>query len=791
MPAVSIEIRQDIANRRQGGQPVAAISADLGVPIRTIHRLLREFEEDDGQLVARPSRRRIGTSISRDHLIALSGYMSDNPKITLQQILYRSIEDGHFSQDASPDIATIYRALKQLGWTWRKPEYVDPHAKRDVNGYETCLWKSEQANGNLNPTMMLSFDESNFTNDVQATRAWSKSKYIGVELEKSKGQVMRRILLATIGFKMVSVGDEYKPRILLHWVLVPPRRSHLPPSDTIQTDEEETKEQTKMIKKLSQSQIDYWQLPELRKALCDLDVRCEEATRPVAMRAVLMRIMQTGTRAGLLRKRERGRPSVGGPIEPMCISARSISEYFYRCLAPFVKGDGLNAADSEECRYTADVGLSGCPDYGRMEITPWPDAGMNRILLDNAKPHLPPSATPSDEGEIASAFDTWMEDTLGFGPPLFLPPYGFKLQPIELLFAFLKKKIRVHNPTTTPELIRRLRQASEEVTAVMVMNWYRKCGYIVPNFDETPGEEDPNKGIRDRCSIGRDAKFQARESIACFSADGVLRKTKPTGRHTWAKYDESKDREGLLNLSVQKRSGVKRTKRYKGLDPSDCALPEDGKIRHTGLFEVQEGEKLKHAENETLWSPSDDFSEIEDILEEKTTSDGKMYKIRWKNRSDDFDEWVSSDHFGTSTLAREWKSRKKQRTEDKQLNRNKRDAERPEPEYVADRDNVEIGDVLAILASDSSTLPLHVCRVLSVTGDTLTCQWYGAKSIDGMWTEQWEKGLVNGKAAPYSAKLKRNNILDKIKSMKDKKKGKIQTEELKKLMVLIEKTKRK
>ena len=93
-----------------------------------------------------------------------------------------------------------------------------------------------------------------------------------------------------------------------------------------------------------------------------------------------------------------------------------------------------------------------------------------------------------------------------------------------------------------------------------------------------------------------------------------------------------------------------------------------------------------------------------------------MYKIRWKNRSDDFDEWVSSDHFGTSTLAREWKSRKKQRTEDKQLNKNKRDAERSEPEYVADRDNVEIGDVLAILASDSSTLPLHVCRVLSVTG---------------------------------------------------------------------------
>ena len=117
------------------------------------------------------------------------------------------------------------------------------------NGYETCLWKSEQANGNLNPTMMLSFDESNFTNDIQATRAWSKSKYIGVELEKSKGQVMRRILLATMGFKMVSVGDEYKPRILLHWVLVPPRRSHLPPPDTIQADEEETKEQTKLIKK--------------------------------------------------------------------------------------------------------------------------------------------------------------------------------------------------------------------------------------------------------------------------------------------------------------------------------------------------------------------------------------------------------------------------------------------------------------------------------------------------------------------------------------------------------------
>ena len=96
------------------------------------------------------------------------------------------------------------------------------------------------------------------------------------------------------------------------------------------------------------------------------------------------------------------------------------------------------------------------------------------------------------------------------------PPYSPRFNPIELLFAYLKRYCRKHAPPTTEELVRRLREATEKVTGYMIMGWFLKCGYLIPGAD--PAQErdpDPNEGVENRCTLPKNAKFQAREHIAC------------------------------------------------------------------------------------------------------------------------------------------------------------------------------------------------------------------------------------------------------------------------------------
>ena len=51
MPPLSVESRQAIVNRYSGGQKIsgaAGIATTMGVSIKTIYKLLREFEQEDG-----------------------------------------------------------------------------------------------------------------------------------------------------------------------------------------------------------------------------------------------------------------------------------------------------------------------------------------------------------------------------------------------------------------------------------------------------------------------------------------------------------------------------------------------------------------------------------------------------------------------------------------------------------------------------------------------------------------------------------------------------------------------
>ncbi len=61
---------------------------------------------------------------------------------------------------------------------------------------------------------------------------------------------------------------------------------------------------------------------------------------------------------------------------------------------------------------------------------------------------------------------------------LFQPPYSPDLNPIELLWARVKGRLRQMTPRTIPRLIRDIGKALNEVTPENCAAWFRHCGYL-------------------------------------------------------------------------------------------------------------------------------------------------------------------------------------------------------------------------------------------------------------------------------------------------------------------------
>ena len=128
-------------------------------------------------------------SLTRAHLVYLSETLQASPKLTLAELRQALVDDGHFGTlDDVPDSSTIWRRLKTLGFTWGKPTYSDPRAKRDVISYERCSFRAAQDTRALRATDLLNIDESNFYYE-QATRSWNTTARPAV-LEKPKGKVI-------------------------------------------------------------------------------------------------------------------------------------------------------------------------------------------------------------------------------------------------------------------------------------------------------------------------------------------------------------------------------------------------------------------------------------------------------------------------------------------------------------------------------------------------------------------------------------------------------------------------
>jgi transposase len=448
MPAISFDVRQDVATRLTAGQTPKSISETLTISLKTVYRLKRAFRQPDGTYLAAAASVSTKQAFDRDQLVQISEWLLDEPKLTLAELRQKAVtEECYDSIDAVPDQSTLYRQLKRMGFNWGRVKYSDPRAKRGVIKFERCAFRMAQDNG-LDPTTLLSFDESNYHVWDQPRLAWGTNAKPAT-LEKPKGKTLRNSVYATIGFNIDADG-EYKA--IIHWVFIHPRKSWRPLPDEIQEYEIENDERESIKSNLSSQIIKALSAAGLKAELKKLVIRSPTNTKE-SMTHTLLRVFRRGSREGELRERGKGRPDTGGQLIPPTGTARMFSEYLHECLAPVLQGKGpLNDIDTE-CRLSADEGIEGCPDYAKVEFKP----AINELslLMDSAPSHLPSNHL------TVSAFHKYVKDMLGMKGIIWTPPYSPFFNPVELFFSYTKRYIRKQAPQTVPELIARLREVSE------------------------------------------------------------------------------------------------------------------------------------------------------------------------------------------------------------------------------------------------------------------------------------------------------------------------------------------
>jgi hypothetical protein len=419
------------------------------------------------------------------------------------------------------------------------------------------------------------------------------------------------------------------------------------------------------------------------------------------------------------------------------------------------------------------------------------------LLWDNASTHSP--STPHQ----ISPFVKYATDVLGLKEPgiIALPSYSPKLSIAELAFSYLKRGLRKTTPSTIPELVDELRKISKKITGDMICNWWRKCGYIIPGAPLESRAEDPHKDVINMCTLPGDVdNLEVRQHIACYDSKGVLQRHKPPGRKRWQTYTDDDDLSGepsdLQDLSVVKKSGVRPKKRRKVL--GECIQPEGEevrKIRYTGLNSLPAG--VPHGSYEQYFQNDSDNTEIERILDERQRQGKKEYKVRWVGFDSSDDEWLKEDRFtaGLNSLLLYWQEHNKLKDQQKQMNENKKKSTKAKATKVKaiNRKNFDVGDVVAIRSPANTELPFHLGKVIKKHQKKFTVHWYGhAKQVDGTFMLEYKskRGSKKG-VAPHTADIWYETVIDTVESMKSKKKGKISSGDLNRLLGLVNEAKKK
>ena len=544
----------------------------------------------------------------------------------------------------------------------------------------------------------------------------------------------------------------------------------------------EPTEKTKLKEYLTPDFVESLSAQGLKKELKELGLRAPE-TSAASMREVLLRIARTGTRLNELRARDRGRPSAGGQIVPPTGNSHMISEYLHQLLGIgiYLHNGELVGEGNNTCELSSDLGIRGCPSGGKREFRP--NVRQMSVLWDNAPSHQPTTS------KRVSPFQKWVQDKLGLQGVIHTPPYSAWFNPVELFFSYVKRYVRKFAPKDLTEMLQRIREATAKVDGKMIQGWFKKSGF--PTGPEHPVTADPNEGVVNRCTLPESARFDRREHVVCADANGTVRREKRPRHTRWSKYDKDEDiedPEALENVSVVKRrrSGVPR----KRARVETCPQPTDGtQTRWVGISPEPAG--LVHASYSQLYQNDDDMAEIERIVGERASSDGKKeYLVNWKNSPESHNEWLDEHKIqGLGSLLQYWRQRNKRVDEQKKLNKKKEHVAKPLPTAVYQPNrNASVGDLVAIYPSKAAADQFYVGRIIGETSTKFEVHWWNAKKVDGVWSEQHlipKKGSKAKTGGPYTSSVWREAVVDiLIQFPPSAKRGKVDSTQLKELIKL-------
>lgn len=182
-------------------------------------------------------------------------------------------------------------------------------------------------------------------------------------------------------------------------------------------------------------------------------------------------------------------------------------------------------------------------------------------------------------------------------------------------------------------------------------------------------------------------------------------------------------------------------------------------------------------------------------MDERTVGGKKEFKVRWVGFDESHDEWLPAERFtaGLNSLTKNWQTRNKRRAENQEISGNQKQAKQAgKPKvYKPDRKATK-GDVIAIYAGGKSQKgAFFVGKVQEVLdgGKKLSVWWWGSKKLDGVWAPEYKrpKKAQKGTAGPYTGRIERESVMDRIPTLNGKKKGKIPARQLAELIKLTRK----
>jgi hypothetical protein len=221
----------------------------------------------------------------------------------------------------------------------------------------------------LNPYKLLFMDETNCRLFDQQHYAWARGHKRSVLL-KPKGQSPTFNVIATMGMDRDSPG-----RMLLHYVIIPPRRDYRGVPKTFKAYEFRHPKAgidvgysvAQIARDLTNDQLEQLMLEQHLRLAPGLD---SPPTREREMRKLLQQVRTKG-KVGCYRQMPLHQSYLGGSIKAFRSSAVDVVEYIETLLIPWIANRKLSGLVSA-CNEDSD-GLQGCPDNGHHFSIPYTD----------------------------------------------------------------------------------------------------------------------------------------------------------------------------------------------------------------------------------------------------------------------------------------------------------------------------------------------------------------------------------------------------------------------------------